>query len=548
MKEAVSDSRKLADYAMVFELMGHLAGHNTEQKVAAGIIELFTLLCGPKRVEYVPVESEMPVSEERSRQMDFSFEGDFQLSVSGFVLRVGSAGTLAFVNVEDVMFPEFLDHYVNLALSVRGVLEISINNARNYQKLLNAKARLRVEKDTTQAYALELERYRNHLEELVDERTDDLVAEIEARKKVEADLRRSESEFRGIVDNAIAGIFKSSEGKILYANGALARMFGFDSPEEMLSNKVSCPCRDERYKPLFEQGLCSSNVLNGLEVEIRTKTGDKRKLLLSSSIQEKVLTTVAMDITVLKEAQDKLQLALEEVARSNRDLQQFAYIASHDLSEPLRVIAGYLNILQRKYEGVLDEKGQGYLRFALDGAAKMEMTIADLLEYSRIQTQARPFNPTDSGAVLRVVLATLQESIAENGAIVTQGPMPVVYADEPQLARVFQNLISNAIKFRGKEPPKVFVTAAETEKEWVFSVADNGIGIKPEHMDRVFEMFSRFHPEYKGSGIGLASCKRIIERHGGRIWVESEPGRGSVFRFTIPVKQRQSVQDSALAA
>lgn len=548
MKEAVSDNRKLADYAMVFELMGRLAGHNTEQKVAAGIVELFTTLCGPKSVEYMPVQGEMPVSEEQSRQMDFSFEGDYMLTEGGFVLRVGSTSTLAFVNVENVMFPEFLDHYVNLALSVRGVLEISINNARNYQKLLKAKARLRAEKDTTQAYALELERYRNHLEELVEERTDDLVTEIEARKKVEADLRRSEGEFRGIVDNAIAGIFKSSEGKILYANGALARMFGFDSPEEMLSQHVSCPCCDERYKPLFTEGLCSSNVLDGVEVEIRTKTEEKRKLLLSSRLQEKVLTTVAMDITGLKEAQDRLELALEEVARSNRDLQQFAYIASHDLSEPLRVIAGYLNILQRKYGDSLDKKGQGYLRFAIDGAAKMEMTITDLLEYSRVQTQARPFNPTDSGAVLRVVLGTLQAAIDESGASITYGAMPVVYADEPQLARVFQNLISNAIKFRGKEPPKVLVTAAETDKEWVFSVADNGIGIKPEHMDRVFEMFSRFHPEYKGSGIGLASCKRIVERHGGRIWVESEPGRGSVFRFTIPIKQRQHAIDAGKAA
>lgn len=535
MENTISDNRKLADYAMVLELMGSLAGLDAEQKVSDSIVELFRTVCGAGRVVYVPASAAKHDKERKE-----ALKESYQRLKDGFVLRVGNRETLAFIRVENVMFPEHLEHYINIGLSVRSVLEISISNARNYQALLKTKERLRAEKEKAQSYASELEVYKEHLEEVVKERTDDLVSEIEARKKVEEELRRSESEFRGIVDNAIAGVFRSSDGKILYANQALARMFGYGTPAEMLADKACCPCADERYGKLFSNGLCSSNVLDGMEVEIRTKSGDKRSLLLSSRLQGKVLTSVVMDITGLKEAQERLENALAELARSNRDLQQFAYVASHDLSEPLRVIAGHLKLLQRKYSAILDEKGQVYVRHALEGSIKMEKTIADLLDYSRIQTQARPMEQSDSGKVLDGVIISLDAAISESKAQVTHGEMPVVYADELQLARVFQNLIANAIKFRGSSPPRIHIEARETPQEWVFSVADNGIGIKPEHKDMVFEMFSRFHPEYKGSGIGLASCKRIVERHGGRIWVESEPGLGSVFSFTIPTNRRST--------
>lgn len=534
----ISDDRKLADYAMVLELMGSLAGLETEQKVADGIIELFRALCGPKLVEYVPVHASgaFPLIDEEHNEALFRNGGYMPLK-EGFVLRVGNSETLAYVRVEGVMFPEYMEHYLNLALSMRGVLEISVGNARNYQKLLRAKERLRAEKERTQSYASELERYKRRLEELVEERTDELVREIEARKAVEQELRRSEAEFRGIVDNAIAGIFRSSEGKILYANRALAEMFGFESAEEMVRQGASCPCVDERYRGLFKEGLCSSGALDNMEVEIRTRTGERRVVLLSSNIQDRVLTSVVMDITGLKDAQEKLEFALSELARSNKDLQQFAYIASHDLSEPLRVITGYLKILLRKYGNILDKKGLAYVDYALDGSVKMEKTIADLLEFSRIQTQAKPMAEADSGAALDDAVKNLGAAISESNAVVTHGPMPIVYADGSQLARVFQNLVANAIKFRGADPPKVRIDAVTSAQEWVFSVADNGIGIRPEHREKVFEMFTRVHPEYKGSGIGLASCKRIVERHGGRIWVESEPGLGSTFKFTIPSRK-----------
>lgn len=228
----------------------------------------------------------------------------------------------------------------------------------------------------------------------------------------------------------------------------------------------------------------------------------------------------------------------EELARSNRDLEQFAYVASHDLQEPLRMVATYTQLLADRYQGKLDADADKYIHYAVDGALRMQKLVQDLLAFSRVGRQGMAPESFDCNAVLQASLLNLEAAIQESGAVVEPTQLPQVIADRSLILQVFQNLIGNAIKFRGPQPPAIRVSAEAKGKEWVFSVADNGIGVAAEQAENVFVIFRRLHTrqEYPGNGIGLSICKKIIEQHGGRIWVESEPGHGSTFRFTLPVK------------
>jgi PAS domain S-box-containing protein len=244
------------------------------------------------------------------------------------------------------------------------------------------------------------------------------------------------------------------------------------------------------------------------------------------------------EIAERKKAEKTLERYAAELERSNQDLEQFAHVASHDLQEPLRTVSSYMQLLEMYYKEQLDADAIKYIAFAIDGATRMSMLIKGLLDYSRVDTDGASFQTTDCQAALEHVLANLQASIEESGATVTHDPLPSVTADATQLTRVFQNLIANAIKFRGDRPPEIHVGAEQQDDHsaWLFSVQDNGIGIKPQYAERIFLIFQRLHTrdEYPGAGIGLAMCKRIVERHGGRIWVESEPGQSSTFYFTLP--------------
>jgi signal transduction histidine kinase len=239
------------------------------------------------------------------------------------------------------------------------------------------------------------------------------------------------------------------------------------------------------------------------------------------------------------------QHSQEDLARSNRDLEQFAYVASHDLQEPLRMVATYTQLLAERYQDKLDADADKYIHYAVDGALRMQKLVQDLLAYSRVGREGMALRDTDCNAVLEAALGNLKAAIQESGALVEHAQLPVVLADSSQLTQVLQNLIGNAIKFRGSQRPVIRVSAQTKLKEWIFSVADNGIGIAAEQAENVFILFRRLHTraEYAGNGIGLSICKKIIEQHGGRIWVESQADHGSIFRFTLPIKANSSSED-----
>ncbi len=261
----------------------------------------------------------------------------------------------------------------------------------------------------------------------------------------------------------------------------------------------------------------------------------RAKVLFDEAGRPQRMIGINTDITERKRAERALERKATDLARSNADLEQFAYVASHDLQEPLRMVANFTQLLADRYGSQLGAEGAEFVGYAVDGATRMQRLIQDLLLYSRVGTRGQSFEATDCNEVLGEAVANLQFAIQENGAVITHEELPTLKADASQFAQLFQNLVGNAIKFRGDAAPRVHVSAARQENHWVFAVRDNGIGIAPEFSDRIFVIFQRLHSrgEYPGTGIGLAVCKKIVERHGGRIWVESEPGKGSTFRFTI---------------
>jgi signal transduction histidine kinase len=237
-----------------------------------------------------------------------------------------------------------------------------------------------------------------------------------------------------------------------------------------------------------------------------------------------------------RQMEEDLAKKVDELARSNGQLEQFAYVASHDLQEPLRMVANYTQLLAERYRGKLDENADKYIHYAVDGAMRMQAMIQDLLAFSRAGRNEIDLQRVDCNVALDQALNNLYAAIKENGAVVKHNPLPTVMGSNIQITQVFQNLIGNAIKFHGAETPAVQVSAEKQDGEWLFSVADNGIGIAAEHSEVIFAIFQRLHTrqEYSGNGIGLSICKKIIERHGGRIWLDAKEGQGATFRFTLP--------------
>ncbi len=252
-------------------------------------------------------------------------------------------------------------------------------------------------------------------------------------------------------------------------------------------------------------------------------------------------TRLAVELDERRRTEQRLAQYAGDLARSNAELEQFAYVASHDLQEPLRMVASFTQLLAKRYQGKLDQEADEFIGYAVEGARRMQQLINDLLAFSRVGTRGKPLKPTALDHLLDQALANLGPAIEESRAEITREPLPTIPGDEVQLLQLFQNLLANGIKFRGQVPPRLHVSAAPQDGEWVCAVRDNGIGIAPEHQERIFQIFQRLHArsEYPGTGLGLALCRKIVERHGGRIWVESQPGQGSTFYFSLPGGKEQ---------
>jgi PAS domain S-box-containing protein len=372
------------------------------------------------------------------------------------------------------------------------------------------------------------------------------VRDITERKQVEAALRESEERFKALVQHAVdLTTIVDMDGTIRYSSPAIERMGGY-LPDELVGVRMADLVHPDDLASMTQKHL--ERLANpGVPVlgtaRFRHRDGSWRCIegygtnyLDNPAIRGIVFNS--RDVTEQKLAEVELAQRAEELARSNEELQRFAYVASHDLQEPLRMVASYTQLLQRRYADKLDGDANEFIEYAVDGARRMQQLIKDLLEYSRVGTRGKELQAVDVASVLDDALANLQAAILDAGADVRYGPSPVALADASQLTQVFQNLIGNAIKFRGADAPRVDVNAVRAGSEWLFSVADNGIGVEPRYAERIFAIFQRLHTreEYSGTGIGLAICKKIIERHGGRIWVESRPGAGATFSFTLPAE------------
>jgi PAS domain S-box-containing protein len=373
--------------------------------------------------------------------------------------------------------------------------------------------------------------------------------DTDERRRAEEIIRESEEKFRMIFDNASdAIVYMNSDGMVVDVNSRIEDFTGYSRDELVMTDLAKldlfAPGELERMVQLFTEAL-EGKVTELLEVQLRHKDGHVVTLEVSTRPVEKIgeadggFLTIVRDVSERKSAEESLARYAAELARSNTDLEQFAYVASHDLQEPLRMVQSYVQLLARRYKGKLDSDADDFIYYAVDGVTRMHELIEGLLAYSRVSTRGKEFEAIECEVVLDRVLANLQIAVEDSGAVVTHDPLPRVIADELQLTQVFQNLIANAIKFRGEESPRVHVSAEEREKEWVFSVRDNGIGFEPEHAERIFVIFQRLHceEEYAGTGIGLALCRKIVERHGGHIWVESQPEAGSTFYFSIPFRK-----------
>ena len=449
--------------------------------------------------------------------------------------------------------------YMSARISIQ-VIEEHLGG--NHDRLMVAYAKLMVQlmvlvgqaySDSREEYLQQAEttlrRIHVDLERRVQERTAELLransalqTEIAERQRVEDDLRR-EKDLANTTLDSLPGIFYlfDEHGRFLQWNENFLNISGYSAAEVATMSPLDFFTGDgrihveDRIRAAFVDGLATA------EADFVSKDGTRRpyfftgrRILLDG---KPCLVGMGIDITERKRAEEALQERTAMLARSNADLEQFAYVASHDLQEPLRAVASYTQLLARRYKGHLDAEGDKFIDRSVSAVARMQALIHDLLAYSRVGTQGKAFGPTDCETVLHDVLANLQAAITETGAVVSHEQLPTVIADERQLRQLFQNLIGNALKFRGQERPRVHIGAEARDGHWVFSVRDNGIGLDQQFAERIFIIFQRLHTRraYSGTGVGLAICKKVVERHGGNIWVDSILEQGATFFFTLPI-------------
>jgi PAS domain S-box-containing protein len=382
----------------------------------------------------------------------------------------------------------------------------------------------------------------------------------ELRMRIRAGCRILEfgERSRQLFENApIAYHEADTAGVIVRVNQAECKLLGY-SAGELLGRHVwdfVRPAQVEKRMSAFMAAIKTGDgPIEDSEWELCARDGNPLLVRLQQNRISDSFGRVAglrctmLDVTELRRQEEILKSQAADLKRSNAELEQFAYVASHDLQEPLRMIASFAQLLSRRYAGRLDSRADEYIGFVVDGAKRMQQLISDLLSLSRVGTRGGEFKEIDLEGVLSEVLLNLGPAIHDEGAVVTHERLPSVVGDRGQMAQLFQNLIGNSMKFHGAEPPRVHISAAETGQEWTTSVSDNGIGIAPAYSDRVFQIFQRLHSreQYPGTGIGLAVCKKIVERHGGRIWFDSVPGAGTTFRFTIPSRGQRGLKQEGM--
>lgn len=385
----------------------------------------------------------------------------------------------------------------------------------------------------------------------VEIKTNDEMGDLaETFNKMTSDLHTSRNNLlsaKDYIDNIIKSLIDTlivtdSDGTINMINKSALELLGY-SHTEIIGQKLSVifPQEDLPKDEKLIDTYIKKEFVSKAEVRYQTKNGEIIPVSISSTVLKDInneidgIVFVAQDISDYKRA-EKLARSSEALERSNKELEQFAYVASHDLQEPLRMISSYVQLLKRRYGDNLDGDANEFIDFAVDGAERMKTLIQDLLAFSRVGTNGEEFKITSTQDVLDEVLSNLQISIKESSAVITNDTLPDLVVDRTQILQLFQNLLTNAIKFSGDKSPEIHIQVIDNYTEWLFCFNDNGIGIEQQYSDQIFVIFQRLHGlgEYTGTGIGLSIAKRIVERHGGQIWVESEPGNGSSFKFIIP--------------
>jgi PAS domain S-box-containing protein len=372
------------------------------------------------------------------------------------------------------------------------------------------------------------------------------IRDVTARKTAEQALRASELRFRGILDSAPdAVVIADAGGAIVLVNAEAERLFGYGR-DELVGGplEILIPTRFRDAHPQQRRDYTANPIARsmgqGRELRGLHKSGGEFPVEITLSPLQSpdgmLITAVIRNITERKRAEAKLLNTVGELKRSNEELQQFANVASHDLQEPLRMVSSYTQLLAERYKGRLDADADEFIGYAVQGSKRMQGLIQDLLAYAHVGSGSHTLVRIATEEALAAALLDLRATIEDCGAVVTHDPLPIIDSEAAQVTRVFQNLIGNAIKYRRAEVPRVHVAAADSGGEWIFSVRDNGIGIEPQYFEKIFVLFQRLHrtEEYEGTGIGLAICKKTLERLGGRIWLESQPGQGSIFYFAVP--------------